>query len=84
MLNKIIIWRVSDSKEKIVNDQPIYEPTIENPIEMEEKDVYQIDNVPEKTIPKDKENNFAVSLIPLIILIAFVFAEIILLHKKRR
>ena len=51
---------------------------------MEEEDDYVLDNIPEKPTNKDLENNFAVSLISLIILIAFVIAEITLLHKKGR
>jgi hypothetical protein len=81
--NKMVIWRIGGSEEKIVNDQPIHEPTIESPTEIGEDD-FQIDNVEnDEPIIKHQENSLAISLIPLIILIAFVFAEIILLHKKR-
>ncbi|MEE9150317.1 MAG: hypothetical protein V3U20_00595, partial [Thermoplasmata archaeon] len=51
---------------------------------MEEEDDYQIGIVPEEPINKYQRNSFAVSLIPLIILIAFVFSEFVLLQKKRK
>jgi hypothetical protein len=83
--NKMVIWRVSESKEKIINNQPIYDPTIKYPIEMEEEDDYQMDNVDdEKPIIRDQENNLAISLIPLIILISFIFAEIGYFHKNKK
>jgi hypothetical protein len=82
--NKVVVWQVGEFKEKIVNNQPVYERTIKIPTKIEEDD-YQMDNVnDEKPIIRNEENNLAISLIPLIILIAFVFAEIILLHKRRR
>jgi len=81
--NKVVIWRIGESKEIIIDDQPIYDPTIKNPIEIEEEDNYQMDIIPDEPTIKDKEENFAISLIPLIILIALIFTEIVLLHKKK-
>jgi hypothetical protein len=82
--NKVTIWRVGESEEKILNNQPIYELTIENSIKMEEEDDYLLDNIPKKPTINDKEDSFTVSLIPLIIFIAFIIAEIGLLRKKKK
>jgi len=82
--NKMVIWRIGGPDENFVYNQPIYVPTIENPIKIDEDD-YQIDNVEDdEPIKKQQENNLAISLIPLIILIALIFAEIISLHKKKK
>jgi hypothetical protein len=82
--NKMVLWRVGESEQKVLYDQSIYESTIESPTKIEEDD-YQIDNVEDdKLITKDQENNLAISLIPLIILIAFVLAEIGFLHKRKK
>jgi hypothetical protein len=82
--NIMVIWRVGGSEEEIVHYQPAYEPTIENPIEMKDNDDFQIDIIPEESTIKDEGNNLAISLIPLIILTAFILAEIKLLHKKKK
>jgi hypothetical protein len=82
--NKVVIWRVGGSDEEIVNDQPIYDPTIKNPIEIEDDDLRKDIVKNDKPIIRDQENNLAISLIPLIILIAFIFTEIGLFHRKRR
>jgi hypothetical protein len=82
--NKVVIWRVGGSENEISHDQFVYKSTIENPIEMEEEDDFQIDITTEESTIKDEGNNLAVSLIPLIVLIAFVFAEMALLHKKNK
>jgi hypothetical protein len=82
--NKVVIWRVGEPKEIIVTDQPIFESMIKNPIQMDEEDNYQIDIIPDNPTKKDDGNNLAISLIPLVILIAFVLTEIGLLHRKRR
>ncbi len=82
--NKVVIWRVSESEEKVLNNQLIYEPTIENSIEMKDNDDFQFDIIPEESAIKYERNNFTFSLIPLIILIAFVLAEIRLLHKLNK
>ncbi|MHA2096985.1 MAG: sialidase family protein, partial [Candidatus Hodarchaeales archaeon] len=66
--NKVVVWKVYGLEEK-GNDQRIYESIVENPMDIEEEDSYQIDNIPEKPTITDKENNLAISLIPLIILI---------------
>jgi hypothetical protein len=80
--DKIVVWNVHGIEEKDA-DQHKYDSMFENPIEIEEEHDFKIDNIPEESTIKDKGNNFAISLIPLIILIAFIFVEIILLHKKR-
>jgi len=82
--NKMVIWRIGEPKEIIVSDQLIYEPTIKNPIQMDEKDNYQIDIIPEESTIKDEGNKLVVSLIPLLILTAFILAEIKLLYKKKK
>ena len=83
--NNVVIWSVSGSEDEIVHDKPVYKLTIENPIEMEKEDDYKRDNVnDQKPIIKNEKNNLTISLILLIILIAFVFAEIVLLRKKKK
>jgi hypothetical protein len=82
--DEVIIWRVGGSEEKIVNNQPFYRPTIQNPIEIEDDDEQKDNAEDDKPIIKDQENNLAISIIPLIILIALILAEIILLHEKKK
>jgi hypothetical protein len=82
--NKMVIWRVGESEDEIIQDQHIYRPTYENQIGMEEDDDFQIDNIPDVPAIRVKKENIAVSFIPQIILIAFVLTEIGLLHRKRR
>jgi hypothetical protein len=81
--DKVVDWRVHRYEEKDPN-RPKYDRIFEKTVETDEEDDYQIDIIPNQPIVNEKEDNFAVSLIPLIILIAFVFAEIALLHSRRR
>jgi len=81
--NKMVIWRVhSLEQEGISHDN--YEPLTHNPIDTDEDNYKEIDVVPEEPITKNEDNRLDFSFIPLIILIAFIFAEIIILHKRRR
>ncbi|UCG70281.1 MAG: exo-alpha-sialidase [Thermoplasmata archaeon] len=83
--NNVVIWRFSDSDEINGYDQSVFKRTIRNQTEMEKEDDYQMDNVDnEKQIIRNEENNLAVSLIPLIILITFIFAEKGYFHKRRK
>ena len=84
--NKIVIWRVGESEEKVLlNNQPIHELTSENSIEMEDEDDYKMDNViEEEPIIRNNENNLVHSLVPLIILITIIFVEIKIFNKKRK
>ncbi|UCE73938.1 MAG: exo-alpha-sialidase, partial [Methanomassiliicoccales archaeon] len=78
---KVVIWRVH-GLDQMECDRLSYESMFEDPIERWEEDDYKVNIVPDQPTDKDKKDNFAISLFPLIILITFIFGEIVLIHKK--
>ncbi|UCE74594.1 MAG: hypothetical protein JSV56_02530, partial [Methanomassiliicoccales archaeon] len=81
--NKAVVWGIPGFEEKESN-QYSYESITHNPIDTDEENNNEIDVVPEAPIDKNNDERIDFSLFPLIILITFVFAEIVLLHKRRR
>jgi len=81
--NKIVVWEVYGLEEK-ENYHNNYEPLTHNSIDIDEDNNNEIDEVPEAPIDKNKDERIDFSLFPLIILITFVFAEIVLLRKRWR